>query len=372
MKVLIFSLAYLPFVGGAEIAIKEITDRLTDIEFDMITVNLDGKQKEFEQIGNIKIYRVGRGRLAKYLFPFLALEKAKNLNQQNNYKIIWAMMANQAGLAALKFKKVFPQTKYFLTLQEGDSLKRIWSRTWFMRSTYKDIYRRADYIQAISYFLANRAKKYGYQGKIEVIPNGVDLSYFSKDFSDQEKEALRLKLGLLATDKVLITTSRLVYKNGIDVLIKAVKDLSVKALIIGSGKLEIRLKSLAQEIGVRDKILFLGYISQRDLPPYLKISDIFIRPSRSEGLGSAFLEAMASGLPVIGTKVGGIPDFLKDGENGLFCEVNNPSDLANKISLLLSDDNLRQKLVTTGQQLALQDYGWQKISQEMRVIFYQL
>src|SRR3989338_8749152 len=225
------------------------------------------------------VYRLGRGRMAKYFFSWQAVKKAQELNRQKNYQSIWAIMANQAGLAALFFKKEFPQVKYVLTLQEGDSLKRIWSRTLLIRSLYKKIYQKADAITAISNFLAKRAKKYGYQGQLSIVPNGVDLS---------------------------------IYKNGIDILIKAVKDLPVKVLIIGSGKLETRLNSLAQELGVRNKILFLGYIGQNNLSQYLQLTDVFVRTSRSEGLGSAFLEAMAAGVPVIGTCVGGIPYFLKN------------------------------------------------------------
>ncbi|MFA6254848.1 MAG: glycosyltransferase family 4 protein [Patescibacteria group bacterium] len=369
MKVLIISLAYLPFVGGAELAVKEITDRIKGIEFDLITVDLDGKQKEVEQIGNINVHRISKGKLAKYLFPFAAYKKAAELQKQNHYDLVWAVMANQGGLAALKLKKNFPEVKYLLTLQEGDSLKRIWSRTWFMRSLYKNIYRQADFIQAISSFLAKRAKKYGYTGQISIVPNGVDLANFSREFSSLELANLRQKLGLTPEDKVVTTISRLVYKNGVDILIRAIKDLPVKVLIIGSGQLEIKLKSLAQEMGVRDKILFLGYIGQKDLPPYLKISDVFVRLSRSEGLGSAFLEAMAAGVPVIGTKVGGIPDFLKKGETGLFCELKNPTDLALKLKILFNDETLRQKLISNGRNLVLQDYDWQAIAVKMENIF---
>src|SRR3989344_5562318 len=175
MKVLIFSLAYMPFIGGAELAAKEITDRISGIDFDMITVNLDGRQKSFEKIGNINIYRLGRGRLAKYFFPFAAFQFAAELPQKNKYGAVWAIMANQAGLAALRFKNKFPRVKYLLTLQEGDSLKRIWSRTWFMRGVYKRIYQKADFIQSISSYLEKRAGKYGHQGKKSIVPNGVDL-----------------------------------------------------------------------------------------------------------------------------------------------------------------------------------------------------
>jgi len=372
MKILIFSLAYPPFIGGAELAVKEITDRLTDIEFEMVTANLDGKQPVSEKVGNIQVYRLGKGKLSKYFFPWLAFKKAKELYPQKKYDAVWSIMANQAGIAALMFKKKFPRVKYLLTLQEGDSLKRIWSRTWFMRKTYKEIYTKADSIQAISSYLAKRAKKYGYQGEVKIIPNGVDLEKFKKDFNQEELFNLRKELGLNPTDKVLVTASRLVFKNGVDTLIKAIKNLQIKVLILGQGNLETKLKALAQELGVKDRVLFLGHISQKDLPKYLRISDIFVRTSRSEGLGSAFLEAMAANLPVIGTEVGGIPDFLCHQENGLFCEVDNPSDLATKIKMLLEDNNLRQKIINNAKQLVNQNYDWAQISSSMDKIFSQL
>src|SRR3990167_11541520 len=107
MRVLIFSLAYPPFIGGAELAVKEITDRISDIEFDLVTVNLDGKQLPQERLGNVTVYRIGNGRSAKYFFPLSGFKKARALHQQRRYDAIWAIMANQAGLAALKFKKKF-------------------------------------------------------------------------------------------------------------------------------------------------------------------------------------------------------------------------------------------------------------------------
>jgi len=84
----------------------------------------------------------------------------------------------------------------------------------------------------------------------------------------------------------------------------------------------------------------------------LALADVFVRPSLSEGLGNVFLEAMAAGLPIIGTPVGGILDFLKDGETGLFCRIKNPKSIAEKIKEILSDDRLREKLIQNGQKLA--------------------
>ena len=144
MKVLVFSLAYLPFIGGAELAVKEITDRIGDVSFDMVTANLDGKQILEEKIGNIAVHRLGKGRAGKYAFPKIALTKARELHAKNRYDVIWAIMANQAGLAALAFKREFPDVKYLLTLQEGDSPEHIMKRVGIFKERFKQIFKKAD------------------------------------------------------------------------------------------------------------------------------------------------------------------------------------------------------------------------------------
>jgi len=117
-------------------------------------------------------------------------------------------------------------------------------------------------------------------------------------------------------------------------------------------------------------VRFLGFIPHAEMPKYLLISDIFIRPSRSEGLGNSFLEAMAAGIPVIATPVGGIPDFLKDGETGLFCEVGNPRSIAQKAEKFMKDRESRDYIVDRARQMVRSRYGWEKISGEMKTIFY--
>jgi len=275
-------------------------------------------------------------------------------------------MAFYAGLAALFFKWRYPKVKYLLTMQSGDSDFFIWIRTWFWEPLYKKIYTRADYIQAISQFLARRARRYGYQGEIEIVPNGVDLERFSRTVLATESQGQSL---------IIITVSRLVKKNGIDDLIRA-QGLSLpwvlKLLIIGTGPEEKKLKKLVKKLKLEDKVIFLGHISHQDLPRYLAMADVFVRPSLSEGLGSAFLEAMACGLPVIGTSVGGIPDFLKDGETGLFCQVKNPQSIAEKIQELLTNSQLRKRIITNGQKLVQEKYNWDRINQQMSQIYQKL
>ena len=362
-RILIFSLAYEPLVGGAELAVRNITDRLFDYEFDMITCRFDPKHRPREKIGNVTVYRVGFGsRLGRYLFPVAGFFKVAQLHKAKPYGMIWSIMAAYAGGAALLFKWRFPRVKFLLTLQEGDSVKHIYKQVRGFQSLWRMIFRKADYIQAISNFLADWAKKEGASCPIEVVPNGVNLEKFKAN--DAKKNA--------NDAKVVITVSRLVYKNGVDILIRAIQDLPVKLQILGSGPEETSLKNLAEELNIADKIEFLGNIDNDKLPEYLSQADIFARPSRSEGLGISFLEAMAMGLPVIAPPVGGIPDFLKDRETGLFVQEEDPADLAEKIKLLLNDESLRNRIAQAGQKLVLENYSWGTIASKMDRIFKKL
>ena len=153
MRVLIFSTAYLPHTGGAEVAVKEITDRLRDVEFHMVTVRLDTKDLKQEEVGAVTVYRLGwgLGRIDKLLFPFRAARLAGKLHKKNNYDVAWSIMASFSGFAALFFKKKYPEVKFLLTLQEGDDLRQVESKINlpFIKKWFKQIFTTADYVQCI-------------------------------------------------------------------------------------------------------------------------------------------------------------------------------------------------------------------------------
>jgi len=107
------------------------------------------------------------------------------------------------------------------------------------------------------------------------------------------------------------------------------------------------------------------------LPRVLKACDAFARPSRSEGLGNSFLEAMAAGIPVVGTPVGGIVDFLKDGETGLLAQAENPKSVAEKINQLATDKGLCKTLARNAQALAVSRYDWEGIAAQYGRIYQQ-
>ena len=398
-RILIFSLAYYPdVVGGAEVALKEITDRIApeEIEFDMVTLRFDSTLPKFERIGNVNVYRIGFtakhpqiGDLSrfplsfnKYLFPFVGFLKAHSLHRKNPYDGTWAMMANYAGFAALFFKMRFPKVPYLLTLQEGDPIEYIKARVQSVYALFEKIFTRADMVQTISHYLAAFARDMRYTGPLEVVPNAVNVAHFSQVHPTEELFALKQKFGKATDDIFIITTSRLVKKNAIDEVIRALPllDRRVKFLILGIGPDEATLRGLADELKVSDRVKFARQVSHEEMPKYLAVSEIFIRPSRSEGLGNSFLEAMAAGLPVIATPVGGIPDFLFDPEKnpdheptGLFCKVDDPTSIAEQIKRLIADPALRARLVVNGKKLVTENYDWNLIATQMRErVFAQL
>ncbi len=385
MKILIFSLVYYPnFIGGAEIAIKEITDRISheDIQFDMVTLRLDSKLPKYEKIGNINIYRIGWvGKnikndgnipwyiaLNKYAYVVSAVVKAIKLNRLNKYDAVWSIMASYNSFAATIFKLIKHKVKFILTLQDGDPISYIKRRALPLYPIFKMFFTKADCIQCISQYLSDWARDMKAKCPIVVIPNAVDSQLFGTRKPYVDQEVLRQRIGLKDGDVTLVTTSRLVKKNAVGDIIDSMAYLpnNIKLIVIGHGYEEAMLIKKTEELKLKNRVTFLGHMSHNGIPQYLHISDIFIRPSISEGFGNSYIEAMAAGLPVIATQVGGIVDFLKDGETGLFCEVKNPKSIALKVEKLIKDKESRDYIVKNALSLVNEKYQWNIVASDMK------
>ena len=166
----IFSLAYDPFFGGAEIAVKEISARLPHISFTCLTHRFDKKWLPREELGNINIVRLGPGHsdsryyghpFGKILYVWRAWRAAERAHKKEKFDFIWAIMASYGGIAALLFKLNHPKVPMLLTLQEGDSETHILKRVGVFYPLWKKIFARADYIQAISSYLKDFATRHG-------------------------------------------------------------------------------------------------------------------------------------------------------------------------------------------------------------------
>lgn len=390
-KILIFSMAYFPkHVGGAEVAIKEITDRLPtdEYEFHMVCNRFDSTLAKIEQVGKVKVYRIGWAtksptmsdlrkfplHLNKLLYQWYAFWFAKRLHKKEKFAGVWAMMAHSCGIPAAKFKQAFPEVKYLLTLQEGDPPAYIQSKMKIFGKMFDRAFLLADSIQVISNFLGRWAKEKGFAGEPILVPNAVNTAHFTKDYSAEELNEVRREFGVSEKDVLLVTTSRLVHKNAIDDVIRAIALLpsNVKFVVFGVGPDENQLKALAEELNITNRILFRGQIGHEVMPKYLKACDIFIRPSRSEGMGNSFVEAMAAELPVIATQEGGIADFLFDAKRnpdkkttGWAVDTNSPVQIKGAVEDILANPNTVAEVVSEAKALAIEKYDWDLIAQNM-------
>lgn len=390
-KFLIFSLSYFPFAGGAEVAIREITDRISlgEIEFDMVTPHYDSTLPKVEKIGNVTVHRIGFGTknpttgnlkglvhtFNKLWFQCAAVCKAHKLHKKNNYDGVWAMMAHSSGVPAALFKKFHKNIPYILTLQEGDPLEYIERKMRVFGPLFRGAFTKADSVQAISTFLGKWAGKMGFAGEPRIIPNGVDVAQFTKEYSSEELEDAKKRIHYKENHTYIITTSRLVTKNAVDDVIKSLTHLPdhFVFVVLGIGPDEEQLRVLAQERGVADRVIFVGHVEHDELPKYLKVCDIFTRPSLSEGMGNSFIEAMAAGLPVVATQEGGITDFLFDPDRnpdkkptGLVVDPRSPKQLAEQFERLVGNTELRNELTANAHDLAVSNYDWNLIAERMR------
>ncbi len=368
-QILVYTTAYLPHIGGAELALKEISDRFPEtLHTTIITARLSASLSQRERIGRADVIRVGIGIpfFDKLLLSFFGKRIGERALGRKEADCVWAIMASYGGLAALAYKRAHPQVPFLLTLQEGDSLKHIHRRAQVLGTRFTEIFKRADAVQVISQYLGTWAREMGARVEPVVIPNGVNVEKFKYPLdSARGKQVPSIK------DQVtLITTSRLVKKNAVDDIIRALAHLpeQVKLTVVGDGVERKNLELLTKNLGVEKRVLFLGTTAPEEIPQVLAQADIFVRPSLSEGLGNSFLEAFAAGLPVIGTSVGGIPDFLTDGETGWFAEVRNPESIAACVRYIIDPAHREhvESVIQRARALVEREYSWDGISERMQ------
>ncbi len=209
--------------------------------------------------------------------------------------------------------------------------------------------------------------------RIIPIYNGINLSRY---LNLPDRESARKKLGIKPGPAVVGTVARMAPQKGLKYLVEAVeiikkanRDLAVqgKALdtvfvIAGDGPLRPELEQLAEQKGVWDKILFPGCV--QDMAGTLACFDIFVAPSIAEGLSITTIEAMAAGLPVVASRVGGLPELVREGVTGLLVEPRNPRSLAEGIIRLLADEEARQQFGQNGRNFAAGEFSTEKMVSE--------
>jgi phosphatidyl-myo-inositol dimannoside synthase len=206
---------------------------------------------------------------------------------------------------------------------------------------------------------------------VEAIPLAVDAQRFTRG----DREAAKEKFGL-SGKTVLCTVARIHYYKGHDVVLRAIASLAAEEreqivyLIAGQGPHEPELQNLADTLGVSHQIRWLGFIAESELPEIYHASDLFVLCTRDvpgersvEGFGMAFLEAQASGIPVVGTKTGGIPAAVKDGEGGWLIEQDDNEKLTEILRLLLRAPESFRNAGEQARQRVLRTCTWHSYGQ---------
>lgn len=382
-KVVVFSLAYYPnFVSGAEAAIKEISDRIDpqDIEFHLITLLFDKAAAREEQIGNVRVYRVGWGGnyLSKILFVPLAALKARSLHAKEKFDAVWSMMTYMLFPAVLA-RAIGVNAPRVLTLQDGDPYEKVFGRPLFrLLAPLLDYgFRTTQMVQAISSYLATWPPRRGYTGPIELIYNGANPRNLAEDFSSEEAEAAKEKLGKKPGDIYLLNASRLVYQKANDDTVRALNHLpqNVHLVLIGEGEDRDMLVRLAQELQVEDRVHLLGQMDRSQVPNYRNrvFADIYVTPSRSEGLQLSSLSAMAARLPLIATQAGGLADYVWDvkhnpdkPETAWVVDADSPEQIAAAVQDIMNNPEKVARITDTARAMVLEKYNWDMIGKQMR------
>lgn len=256
----------------------------------------------------------------------------------------------------------FERTTHQDIYRAGDGCHREWLK---IRSQYEPLYKWASFkINPLHRLLLNLEKKiftttrliianskmvkeqiirhYAVpEDKIKVIYNGVDLERFHPRNKDLYRNNLRESLGIPKDVKVLIFVGSGFGRKGLLTLIKAIaliKEADLYALVIGKGDTD-QYRMLAKELGIPDKILFLGI--HRDIQKFYAVADLFVLPTLYDPFSNATLEAMASGIAVITTKNNGVAEIIDNGKEGYIMDrLSDPQELAERINHALSNDNM--------------------------------
>jgi len=176
--------------------------------------------------------------------------------------------------------------------------------------------------------------------------NSVDLRRFKAPF---DRKQVRRSIDVPEQSRIIITVGRMIEQKGHTILLKAIprvlqQESDTYIVFVGTGGLEPDLKKEARELGIESHVRFLGV--RKDVPDLLRSADVFVLPSIWEGQGMVLFEAMFSNLPIVASRVGGIPDVIESEQTGLLCEPGDPKELARSLVRILKDDGLRKKLTS--------------------------
>ena len=381
-KLCVVTHTFLPHVGGIERVVYEQCKRLMQKKrFDPMVLthrNYTAKSYVFDGI-RVRCYdslNIGFRLGIPYAIPqvnsfktFLETIKANDLIHVHGHPYLSSFLAAKI---AKRYAKPLVLTQHNTFIEYNNIFDTVEKLNDL--AVGKQVLKEADKIIVVSNATRNYVLSLGADpAKIEVLHNGVDLERF-KPLPDVKGE-MRKKLGIPEEMCVVLTVRRLVYKNGIDTLLDSAeiivkKNPKLVFVVVGRGPDFEEVKEKIAQLGMQRNFRLTGFVSDEDLPFYYNVADLFALPSKSgEGLPLVALEAMACGLPVIATDVGGTSEILS-GEYGKLVPPNSPNSLAEAI-LEFSCKNLaalKKELRT----MTEQKYSWNRNVEKLGKIYEEL
>ncbi len=245
-------------------------------------------------------------------------------------------------------------------------------RAIFLRTIERLTYRNADFAFPLSQRALNLLRRKGYKKGAKALPNGVDVDMFK----ELEVSSLKEDMGLSGFF-VVGYVGRLSIEKGLSALLEAVAGIrqDIKLLFVGSGSCKSSLVDLAGRLNLGEKLILIDTVGQERVPAYINCMDVLVLPSIAtsqweEYFGRVLVEAMACGVPVIGSDCGEIPNVI--GDAGLIFEQNNSGDLRTCLMKIIDNNELRNSLVGKGKERVLDYFAWEKIAEETLRVYKQL
>jgi len=346
------SLDFLPTVGGITAHVYELSLSLikNGCKVSIITKHTKETTKDYENIEGIEVYRMN--------LHFVGVTYGIQINYfiKQKLPIIKPDIIHIHGMRPLEFYNI-KSIPLVYTNHTSGYLKRI-QKGGYRIALLKKLFKKPALFLAPSKELLE--VPFEVSAKKVYIPNGVISEKLKRN--EDARLKIRKELGLNTNDILAIVTRRLVQKNGVKYLSLAsqyIQNSHLKLLIIGDGEEFNEIKTNL-EIYFKNRFFMLGSKKHHEIIDYYSASDFSILPSLMEATSISGLEAMGASLPLIGTRVGGIPELIKEGVNGYLCEPKSPHDLAEKINLLLKQDF--EAMGKKSYEIVIKDFDWDVIA----------
>ncbi len=343
MRVLVLCYEWPPLGGGTGTALLNLIKefgKIKTLKIDVLSSST-GEYQEEKKTTNIKIIKLDIGKnnqnvhhQAGYnLLKYLVKSSWWIKKHKHDYDLIHVFGGLPGSITAFLSGR-----PYIVSLRGSDQPgyePRFDKWLNFFKPILNIVYKKAKFVDANSLFLKKLTLKSFPKLKISVIKNGVN----QKKFKPAKKPV---------NQPVVLCTSRFGARKGVKYLVKAIKRVKkevsdVKLILIGRGEQETELKQITKDLGLTENIVFKGQVNREQMAKTYQQASLFVLPSLAESLANSLLEAMASGLPVIGTNSGGNPELI-DKKSGYLVKPKDVTDLTRAMIKILKDKKLRIKM----------------------------